>query len=142
MTFEDAVANVDYERVAWEGLTSAIESDKTVMALECVKAAVDEYTKNKELDLRIGEACVIEIVKHVAIKKLISDKNSPFAKYLHDNLKKSDHSKTEFLRHICIVFNCHSDTALEIMRIIPAEIIDAMGDSWEDIEKIVNSDKK
>ena len=141
-SYEDAVANVDYSGVVWSGLTSAIENDKTIMVLNCVQAAIEEYEKKKEVNLSVGYACGIEIMKHRMIKRFLSDKNSVYGKYLHKNLKKQDHSKTEFLRKICITFNCHSDTALEIMRIVPAEITDAMHGSWDDVEKLIKDEKR
>ncbi|NDV70046.1 fibronectin type III domain-containing protein [Dysgonomonas sp. 25] len=140
--FEEAVESVDYGSVAWSGLTSVIENDKTIMALNCVQAAIDEYDKSKEINISMGTACIMEIIKHRVIKKLISDRNSPFGKYLYENLKKKDHSKTEFLRQICIIFNCKSDTALEIMRIIPAEITNTMHEEWEVIEELVKEEMK
>ena len=39
------------------------------------------------------------------------------------------------MQHITVVFNCTRAEALEVLRFIPAEIADAMADSWEDVYK-------
>ena len=119
-SYEEAVSNVDYSSVAWSGLTSAIESDKTVMVLSCLSSALDKFQETNELDfLTLGWVCGLEMLQYQSIKRLIGDPNSIYGKFLYENLKKRNHSKSELLRNICITFNCTSETALEIMRLIP-----------------------
>jgi hypothetical protein len=128
MTYEDAVADVDYSAVAWQGLTNAINNDKTVMALDCVRAGVEEFENTKEITFDIARACLLDILQDIAIKKLISDKNSPYGKFLYNKLMTKNGSKKAFMQQLTIVFNCTSEQAMEIMRFIPAEIIDSMID--------------
>ena len=137
--YEEAVKNIDYQRVAWNALTSVVENNNIVTGLNCIKAGLNEFERSKQLNLTtgvdMGIACLIEIVKDKVIQKLISDSNGPYGKFLYENLKKRNHSKSELLRTICIVFNCHSDVALEMMRFIPTEAINALVDDLDLISR-------
>jgi hypothetical protein len=118
--------------VAWYGLTSLLSSDKKVLALYCLRASINTFQETKEMNLEIGESCLIEILQIFTIKKLIGDPKSIYGKYLYENLKKKNHSKSELLRNICIIFNCESDTALEIMRLIPEVALNTLIDDLKE----------
>ena len=48
-------------------------------------------------------------------------------------------SKKAFIQRLTIVFNCHSDVALEMMRFIPTEAINALVD---DLDLITGNPKE
>ncbi|WP_163273521.1 hypothetical protein [Dysgonomonas sp. 511] len=128
MTFDEAAKNIDYQDVAWYGLTSMLSSDKELMALNCIRAGVNRFQKTKELDMTLVQTCVIELIQYKGLKKLFGDEKSIYGKKIYELLKKRNHSKSELLRHICIVFNCNSDRALEILRLIPDVAFNTLAD--------------
>jgi hypothetical protein len=132
MPFKEAVTDVDYSDVTWYGLTSLLSSDKEILALYCLRAGINTFQETREMNLEVGESCLIEMLQTFTIKKLIGDPKSIYGKYLYENLKKKNHSKSELLRNICIIFNCESDTALEIMRLIPEVTLNTLADDLKE----------
>ncbi|MCG8411837.1 MAG: hypothetical protein MI739_11210 [Bacteroidales bacterium] len=77
-TFKEAVALVKYDDVLWSGITAPIADFKTKAGFACVRAAVSEIKKNKEVSFNTGLVCLTEILQEALVHKMFSATNSPY----------------------------------------------------------------
>jgi hypothetical protein len=126
MTYEEAVKNVDYTEVTWEGITSIMKNEKLFIGLECLFASVQKIRQTNEFDFnnnkKIANACFLELLKHSAFKKLISDNNSIFYYYLEKSLRGN--TAEEVIYNLKKALNCTDSQIAEIMAVIPVEFFD------------------
>ncbi len=127
MGYEEAVKNVNYTEVAWEGLTALLNNEKLSIGLECLFASVERAKQTNEFnfiaDINIVTSCLIELANHSAFKKIISDKNSPYF-YLLDKALNGKTPK-QVLDNLQVVLKCPDSQLAEILSLIPEEIFDS-----------------
>jgi hypothetical protein len=128
MSYEEAVKNVNYTEVAWEGLTSLMKNENLFIGLECLFASVNVIKKEGGLNFMNSktaiQACLLEIFKHKSFARLISDSNSPYFYLLDKSIANKKTNK--IINNLTQGLQCSDEELGDIFSIIPEEILDTM----------------
>lgn len=127
MSYEEAVKNVDYADVAWEGMTAPIKKEDLSGSLDCVNAMIETYNKTKEFNFttagKMSLRCLLELAKSKLFEKYICKANSPYSKWLKEQFRNK--TMRSIQEAIMKNFNCTYQDTYDIMRLIPAQLLDS-----------------
>lgn len=127
-SYEEAVSNVEFEPIMWDAMSSIIQNENEALALDCIKATVDNIQKSKEYNLTgvgksILKGCMLETTKNYLLKYLFESKSGPYSSLLKAALKNK--TMKDIRQLLTLNFDLKTSEIDDILSFIPIQFIDS-----------------